>query len=268
MSGAEGMVGGSSDLLPGTPALFDLDGTLIATRRLYLEAFADALEPVLGERPTHEAMMALRPRAEVRFLLEVGGEAAHPGVMARFYEAYHRRHPHDFEGIYPGVPALLAKLREEGIPLGLVTGKSRRAWEITRPHVEPALGPFQVQVFDDDVPASKPDPAGIRKAVAALGAGAALRAGAGTGAGAGVGTASGRGQPRAVYVGDTRSDLEAARGAGLVPVAVLWSKREHERGPFAAAARALGGWSVRTPDELLGRLLPRAGTLSGSAPSA
>lgn len=209
--------------------LFDLDGTLIATRRLYLEAFADALETVLGHRPTHEEMMARRPRAEVRFLEEVGGPREHAEVMTRFYASYARRHAGDFEGIYPGVPGLLAALRAQAMPLGMVTGKSRRAWEITRSHVEAELGPFEVQVFDDDVPAPKPDPTGIRLALAAL------RADSRT----------------SWYVGDTASDLEAASRAGLTPVGALWSKRHHERGPFRDLARALGGFATETPQDLL-----------------
>ncbi|TVP79588.1 MAG: HAD family hydrolase [Gemmatimonadales bacterium] len=211
---------------PLSAILLDLDGTLIATRRLYLEAFADALEPVLGHRPSHDEMIALRPRAEIRFLEEMGGTSHHGGVMDRFFQAYHERHEDDFEGVYTGVPALLDELRALGRPLGIVTGKSRRSWSITGPRV--GLGDFQVEVFDDDVPASKPDPAGLRQAVAARGVSPA----------------------QAIYVGDSVTDLEAARRAGLFPVAVLWSKRAHEREPFAAAARENGGLAVATPIQL------------------
>jgi len=215
------------------PVLFDLDGTLIATRRLYLEAFADALEPVLDRRASHDEMMAFRPRAEVRFLREMGGDHAHADVMTRFWTAYEARHDEDFEGIYPGVPGLLADLRDRGLPLGLVTGKSRRTWEITRPHVEGALGTFAALVFDDDVQAPKPDPAGLLLAMEALGA-----------------------RPEGgVYVGDTSSDLEAARRAGLTPVGVLWSKRPHEREAFALRARSLDGFAVDSPSDLVGALV-------------
>jgi HAD superfamily hydrolase (TIGR01509 family) len=215
------------------PVLFDLDGTLIATRRLYLEAFADALEPVLDRRASHDEMMSFRPRAEVRFLREMGGDQAHAAIMDRFWDAYETRHEGDFEGIYPGVPELLADLRDLGLPLGLVTGKSRRTWEITRPHVESALGTFAALVFDDDVPAPKPDPAGLLLALEALG----VRAEGG------------------VYVGDTSSDLAAARRAGLTPVGVLWSKRPHEREGFAARARSLDGFAVDSPSDLVDALV-------------
>jgi pyrophosphatase PpaX len=215
---------------PAPPVLFDLDGTLIATRRLYLEAFADALEPELGHRPGHEAMMRLRPRAEVRFLHDAGGAPAHDRVMARFYESYERRHTEDFEGVYEGIPEMLSALRAAGRVLGIVTGKSRRAWTITRRHAD--LGPFAAHVFDDDVGAPKPDPAGLHLALERL-------------ACAPDGTA---------YVGDSTTDLEAAASAGLVPVAALWSKRDHERTAFARLAGDLGGYAVETPAALLERI--------------
>jgi pyrophosphatase PpaX len=211
----------------GEPVLFDLDGTLIATRKLYLEAFAEALEPALGRRPTHREMMALRPRAEVRFLLEVAGPAAHVEVLARFYESYTRLHETAFEGVYPGVHAMLRSLRQAGRPLGLVTGKSLRAWRVTQAQVD--LGAFQAMVFDDDVPAPKPDPAGLTLALQRLG----------------------HAPGGAVYVGDSSTDLEAAARAGIRPLAALWSKRPHERPGFAALARELGGDALPHPDALL-----------------
>lgn len=225
--------------------LFDLDGTLIATRRLYLEAFADALEPVLGQRPTHDEMMAHRPRSEIRFLREVTAIALRqrdpaaddsqvtPGlsdvqdeVLQRFFESYRRRHPDDFEGVYTGVPEMLAIGRARGLPMGMVTGKSRRSWSITEPLVD--LGAFEPLVFDDDVEASKPDPAGIHLALETL----ATPAG---------GT---------LYIGDSLTDLEAAANAGVVPVGVLWSKRDHEREAFVRAAHEQGGLVLPTPAHL------------------
>lgn len=211
-----------------TGIIFDLDGTLIATRRLYLESFADALEPVLGRRPTHDEMMELRPRAERRFLEEVGGREAHAGVMERFYASYRDRHPHDFEGVYDGVPLMLEGLRRTALPLGIVTGKSRRSWAITEPHA--GLGAFQVSVFDEDVPAAKPDPSGLRLALERLGLT----------------------PERVIYVGDSSTDLEAARAAGMRPGAVLWSKRESERDAFARLAEKVGAQVFQTPAEVTG----------------
>jgi HAD superfamily hydrolase (TIGR01549 family) len=206
--------------------LFDLDGTLIATRRLYLESFADAMEPILGRRPPHEWFMERRPRAEVRFLLELAGEVAHAEVMERFYRSYEARHDRDFEGIYEGVKEMLETLRGAGLPLGIVTGKSRRSWEITSRRVR--LGEFGVTVFDDDVPAPKPDPTGLFRAAEALDVP----------------------PDRVLYVGDSGSDLEAARRAGARGLAVLWAKRSHEVDGFRERARTLGAGAVALPGEV------------------
>jgi len=212
---------------PRSAILFDLDGTLIATRRLYMEALADALEPALGVRWSEADILRHRPRAERRFLLEQV-EAHHAdAVLERFYASYERRHEDDFQGVYPGIPEMLDELRARGRPPGLVTGKSRRAWEITVPRA--GLGDFAVTVFDDDVPAPKPDPAGLLLALRRLDA-----------------------RPvEALYVGDSLADLEAARRAGMAAVGVLWSKKPHEVEPFSEAGRELGARIIHRPQELL-----------------
>ncbi len=210
--------------------LFDLDGTLIATRRLYIESFADALEPVLGERLSEEEIMAHKPRAERRFLRDLAGEAHIRGTLQRFYDAYEARHDQSFEGIYPGVRELLRELRRRDVPIGLVTGKSRRSWRVTGPRVE--LGAFDVRVFDEDVPHPKPNPAGLRLAVDALGVDPSLL----------------------MYVGDSVTDLQAAQALGMPSGAVLWSKKQHEREPFSHEGRRLGAWVFEDPSGML-RLL-------------
>lgn len=207
--------------------LFDLDGTLIATRRLYIEALADALEPVLGERFSEADIMRHKPRAERRFLTSMVEAHEAGGVLERFYASYEARHDRDFEGLYTGVAELLDAIRRRPLPMGLVTGKSRRAWEITSSRV--GLGTFGVHVFDDDVPAPKPDPTGLKLALEGLGAAAS----------------------EVVYVGDSLTDLEAARAAGMASVAVLWSKKAEEVDRFRSESLDRGARIAPTPRELL-----------------
>ncbi len=216
-------------------ALFDLDGTLVATLTLYFESFAYALEPVFGRRLSREEMAVHHPRSEVRFLRELSGDEHHPWVMERFYSHYAERHDDAFEGIYPGVPEMLDRLRAAGVPIGLVTGKSRRSWSITGPRIE--LGEFPVGIFDDDVPAAKPDPTGLRLALERLG----------------------RAPGEVIYVGDSVTDLEAARRAGVRPGGVLWSKRDGERDAFRRRALELDGLAFETPDQVVELLLPEEG---------
>lgn len=210
--------------------LFDLDGTLVATRRLYFEAFARALEPHVGHRMTEEGMAAYRPRSERRFLREVVGDEACDECLEAFYRAYAELHESHFEGVYPGVPEMLETLRARGVGIGLVTGKSRRAWEVTSRRAP--LGPFDTLVFDDHVPRQKPDPAGLNLALERLG----------------------RAPEEAAYVGDSLTDVDAARAAGLLPAAVLWPKRRDEVAHFRRNALEKGAAVVTRPEWLSAEL--------------
>ena len=213
--------------------LFDLDGTLIDTRRLYLECYRRAVEPRLARTPSDDELMALRPRSELRFLGELVARDQLDACLADFWTHYESLHSTHFDGVYPGVVDMLERLRAEGHRLGIVTGKSRRSWEITGPVA--ALGPFDVLVLDDDVPAAKPDPHGIRVALQRLDTPPA----------------------RAVYVGDTLSDVLAARAAGVLPIAATWGRRSDPAG-FAARARAEGARVIDHPGELHALLTERA----------
>jgi pyrophosphatase PpaX len=135
-------------------------------------------------------------------------------AFARHYAELHATH---FGGVYDGVPDVLRELRQRNIRNGIVTGKSRSSWEITLTQVE--LGEFDVVVVDDDVVNPKPDPQGIRAALDAL-----------------------RVEPRhAIYVGDSPSDMEAARAAGIRAAAAMWSKNQSWRRRFLDRVGHLSG---------------------------
>ena len=206
--------------------LFDLDGTLIDTKALYLECYRRAVEPRIARRPSDDELMALRPRSELRFLASVVPESEIEACRADFYAHYDALHESHFGGVYHGVPELLERIRSAGHPLGIVTGKSRRSWDITAAIAD--LGPFDVLVFDDDVDAAKPDPHGIRLALERLDTP----------------------PERAVYVGDTLSDVLAARAAGVLPVAATWGRRSDPAG-FAGRARAEGAAIAQAPPDVM-----------------
>ncbi len=211
--------------------LFDLDGTLVSTRRLYLEAYRRAVEPHLDRLPTAEEIIALRPRAELRFLHDLVPPERYEACLRDFRRVYRELHDTHFGGIYPGVEAMLAELRRAGVRLGIVTGKSRSSWEVMQATVE--LGAFDVAIFDDDVAEPKPDPRGILAALESVGAAPAA----------------------AAYVGDSVSDAEAAAAAGVLPLAALWAKKPEEREAFLERVRPFGARAVATPRELLALVL-------------
>ena len=211
--------------------LFDLDGTLVDTRSLYLEAYRQAVEPFVRQDLTREDIMALRPTSEIAFIRAIVAEEDFEACLEAFYGAYRSLHAERFQGVFPGIPGVLQAIRGRGLGLGLVTGKSRRSWEITRELVE-ELGPFDTLVFDDDVRAPKPDPHGLELALGVLGV-----------------------EPgRAAYVGDTRSDMEAARAAGLHPWAALWAREAEDRDRHARRVQEVGAVLMHHPRDLLDAL--------------
>jgi HAD superfamily hydrolase (TIGR01509 family) len=218
---------GTTSAPPGA-ILFDVDGTLIDTYRLYLEAYRRALRPYLGYAPPDEEFIARRPSSERRFLADwIGSEnaAACHAAMCRHYEELHGAL---CEGIYDGVREMLGSLRSAGIPIGVVTGKGRDAWLVTQ--AELGLGDFGVVVTDDDVTEPKPHPDGL------LGAAAALAVA----------------PPEVVYVGDSPADLEAGRRAGMRVGAALWPKTAPgEREAFLAMVRDhRPDWAFDRPAEV------------------
>ncbi|HEX6367320.1 MAG TPA: HAD family hydrolase [Longimicrobium sp.] len=194
------MTGARESQTQPAAVLFDLDGTLIDTYRLYLECYRRALEPHLGYAPADAEIAARRPASERRFLLDWIGKEAGAACHAEMRRLYRALYPAMAEGVYEGVPEMLAGLRSAGVRLGIVTGKGREAWDVTQAAAE--LDPFEVVVTDDDVHAAKPDPAGLLAAAEALGIA----------------------PEQAVYIGDSSVDMKAGRSAGMRIGAALWAK--------------------------------------------
>lgn len=212
--------------------LFDLDGTLVDTMRLYMECYRDAAEPYIRKDLRDEDIRAYKPRSEIRFLKFLVRPEDYKACLADFYRVYEERHGEFFDGVYDGIPELLDAIRSAGRVTGIVTGKSRRSWEITR--ASAGLGDFDVIIVDDDVVRSKPDPEGLVRALRELDADPG----------------------RTIYVGDTVGDMQAAAAAGVRGVAALWANRRkpaRQRG-YAARAREEGATVVATPGSLARRL--------------
>jgi pyrophosphatase PpaX len=195
--------------------LFDLDGTLIDTWDLYVEAYTRALEPHFKRRLSLEELVALRPTSERRLLSRALGAPELEAAHREFLRQYRELHPLLFGGVYPGVAEMLAALRGMGLHLGIVTGKSRPAWEITARHA--ALGSFQAVVTDEDVQEAKPSPEGLHLALVRL----AIP------------------PTEALYVGDSTGDARAASAAGLRFAAALWPKERREAEAFLGQVREI-----------------------------
>ncbi len=199
--------------------LFDLDGTLIDTWDLYVRAMERTLEEIGHGQIPVDRLASLRLNSEPRLLGYFVSQDEVGGAHQRFLSNYHSLHGTCFGGVYPGVPELLSTLRDRDIKTGIITGKSRGAWDITRRHVR--LGEFDIMVFDDDVSVPKPDCEGLLKAVSDLETS----------------------PDETVYVGDSVDDLKAAKAAGIGFLAALWSKTDPEIRSFKSAAEKVGDYT-------------------------
>ena len=196
--------------------LFDFDGTLIDTWRLYLESFRRSLEPHFQRRLTDREILDYQPIAERRLLREIVEHMHFMDYFTSFLSHYGSLHETHCDGLYGGACGLLAGLRTEGYKLGIVTGKSRDAWDVTFIHSK--LEPFDVVITDDDVTHPKPHPDGLVAALHAMDV-----------------------QPsHAIYIGDSLLDCQAAHAAKIRFGAALWSKSAEEVDTFRKAVGALG----------------------------
>jgi HAD superfamily hydrolase (TIGR01549 family) len=184
--------------------LFDFDGTIADTLPLIYEAFNAALSPVLGRiLEQHEIRAMFGPPDHQMIRLTIPAEH-HESAIAKYVQVYQDEHQR-LASAFPGMGEILVRCHEQGIKVGIVTGKSHETAEFSLE----ALGladAYDVLVAGDDVERQKPDPGHPRAALAALG--------------------HKDGTPGA-FVGDSAADMRAGRGAGLTTIAVTWGVPEH-----------------------------------------
>jgi HAD superfamily hydrolase (TIGR01549 family) len=222
--------------------LFDLDGTLVDTWDLYVEAYIRTLEPYFGHRLTLGELIALQPTSEWRLLGRALADRDVAPAHREFLSYYRALHANCFGGVYPGVREMLKALRAASLRVGIVTGKSRGGWEITAHAAD--LGDFAVVVTDEDVAEGKPDPEGLVVALNRL----QIPGG------------------ESVYVGDSVGDAKAAKAAGTLFAAALWPKAAHELERFLTQVREVGVWRELAKPESLIHALQAARNRTGRAP--
>ena len=186
--------------------LFDMDGVLVDVSRSYRLAIKRTVQQFSGKDITFPEIQQYKNRPGTNNdwdvteqILRDRGQAADRETIIEVFQGYYLGK--DFGGFIRDEKWLLgedvlARVRE-GHRLGIVTGRPK-------PEAEYVLERFRVGAYFsclvtmDDVPPDrgKPDPAGIRLALEKLG----VREG--------------------WYVGDSVDDVEAAQGAGLVPIGI------------------------------------------------
>ena len=216
------------NLGPISAVLFDWDGTLADSLPVVTEATNRVLAShgyaVLTDRQVHVGMrlptlermalhagLPLPPVGAPAYGASDAAGTSAGGIAARaaavrtaavladeFYRVAESL-GHNHLSLFSGVRGMLDDFRRLGLPMAVVSNNRR---SVIAPLIA-NLGlarHFPVVIGEEDVPRAKPDPSGLLAAAASLGV-----------------------RPMdAVYVGDSRTDAEAARNAGIVPVGAAW----------------------------------------------
>lgn len=189
---------------PPSCLLWDVDGTMIDTTNLIVASLDHAYKTYFDcTLPTSElrALIGLPLKTQVRIFGEPENfRTDAETVMAACIE-YYETHRNQ-ERVLNKVTQLLREGKERGIPTGLVTSKNREELHNTLPRLEIAAY-IDSAVTADDVVRPKPAPDGILLALDQLNVMEERR-------------------PFAVYIGDTVHDMQAARDAGVIGIAVTW----------------------------------------------
>lgn len=210
--------------------IFDLDGTLIDSLP-DLHAAANVMlagmnRPALPLETVRGFIGNGVPKLVERCLDATGGRegGAYEEGLAAFRAAY-AADPATLTRPYPGVPETLAKLREAGFALGVVTNKPAAPAKAILAALS-LRAHFGVVIGGDSFPVMKPDPAPLFAAIKALGGGPAI------------------------YVGDSETDEATAQNAG----APFWFFSEGYRKKPAAEFKA--EFTFAAFDALRARLTP------------
>ncbi len=188
---------------PARTVIFDLDGTLVDTAP-DLAAAANRLLVRHGHRPLPLETLRNFVGGGARLLLErafaaTGMPLDSPSLDTEILPAFladYEAHIADRSRPYPGVCATLTALREAGHTLAIATNKPQKLTEKLL-HILNLTDMFAAIIGRDAAPHPKPHRAHLDHALAMSGD-----------------------KPPAVMVGDSITDLQAARAAGLPAILV------------------------------------------------
>ena len=185
--------------------LFDFDGTLVDSAPDIIAAL-NRLLGELGQTPVNYHAFRTRAGDGARNLLEqvLTGRGASitdaelPGLVERLLAHYYETMT-DNTRPYPAVPDILAEIYQSGMALAVCTNRTQATTEQLLSHFGLAQM-FGAVLCADTVTAKKPDARHLFEAMECLGAA----------------------PERTIMVGDTATDVAAARNAGIKVVAVSY----------------------------------------------
>lgn len=186
--------------------LFDLDGTVVDTIPHILASFRHATADVLGAALSDEVLLHHVGVPLARQMRYFTNDEAEADRLLASYRAFNHKTHDDMARLYPNSLTALRSLRAAGLPMGIVTSKSRMMAERAIALFELGMF-FDVLVTADDTDYHKPHPLPVRHAAGLLGMETA----------------------HLVYVGDSPADIESGKGAGTATVGAAWGVASRER---------------------------------------
>jgi len=189
--------------------LFDWDGVLLDSLGAAFNVYNKIFARVGTRMLTKDEYLELQSPNWYEFYVEVG---LPPSLWREVDQEWLRLYDEEHPSLHPDALRCLSVLKEAGLKLALVSNgsSSRVQKELVRFGLD---GFFDAVFFGEKKEELKPSPVMIQRALGAMGM-----------------------QPRdAVYVGDSPADIQAARNAKVVSVAIargaIQAKRLGEEGP-------------------------------------
>lgn len=190
--------------------IFDLDGTL-ANTLASIAHFGNSTLKAFGLPPIppedYKRLVGNGAAVLMDRMLERSGANLDPAARRRFRAEYDRLYeadPMKLVSPYPGLPQLLARLRAQGLKLGVLSNKPDNMTRAIAAQLYPGIF-HAVHGQRAGVP-TKPDPAAALSLAEELGVEPA----------------------HILYVGDSGVDMETGRNAHMDPCGVLWGFRDRE----------------------------------------
>jgi len=183
--------------------IFDVDGTLTSSNTLIFESFRQITKKHLNKNITDEEIVALFGPTEEQILRDWFKEKAGE-VIEDYFDFYESNH--HLADIYPGMKEILEYIKSKDVPIGIFTGKGRRATEISLKK----LGIFQffdLIVSGDEVNNHKPSGEGVNLFIQHFNLD----------------------KDKVLLIGDAPVDILAAREAGVKIASVVWDCYAEEK---------------------------------------
>jgi phosphoglycolate phosphatase len=200
---------GDPKLFLARALIFDLDGTLIDSKRDLIHSVNAMLDEMGREKLAEETISGyIGHGAPLLVARALGGNAAEDERKhaLQFFLAYYEEHKLDSTCAYPGVAETLAQLHRKNLPMAVLTNKPERisvrildALRLTKY--------FRAIYGGNSFETKKPDPLGAKTILGEFGAA----------------------PQEAMVIGDSEVDVQTARNAGTLAAAVNYGFGVHDR---------------------------------------